>query len=118
MAMAKPRGDRPVGLPITVGRENVEESVAIINTLRASRNLAPITADHLQLEPFVTIDLRFNKLVPFASRQVELFVEGYNVLNRINYAGGGNRSIISPAFLIRNAARDPRQIQLGARVSF
>jgi hypothetical protein len=51
-------------------------------------------------------------------RQVELFVESYNLTNRVNYAGGGNTSIISPAFLIRNAARDPRQVQLGARVSF
>ncbi|MCA1586103.1 MAG: TonB-dependent receptor [Acidobacteria bacterium] len=113
------QGDRPVGLPITVGRENVDESLALINTLRASRNLAPITAAHLQLEPFITADLRFNKLIRLAaSRQIELFVEGYNVLNRVNYAGGGNGSIISPAFLVRNAARNARQIQLGARVSF
>jgi hypothetical protein len=83
--------------------------VSIINTLR----------EHLKLEPFVAVDLRFNKMIPFGpTRQIELFVEGYNVLNRVNYAGGGNGSIVSPAFLIRNAARDPRQIQLGARVSF
>lgn len=113
------QNDRPVGLPSTLGREQVEESVSIVNALRATRNLAPITADHLELEPFISIDLRFNKLIPLAaSRQIELFVEGYNVMNRVNYAGGGNSSIISPAFLVRNAARDPRQIQLGARVSF
>ena len=47
-----------------------------------------------------------------------MFLEGYNVLNRVNYAGGGNGSIISPALLVRNAARDPRQVQLGARFTF
>ena len=31
---------------------------------------------------------------------------GYNVLNRVNYAGGGNGSIISSSLLIRNSARD------------
>lgn len=113
------QNDRPVGLAITVGREKVDESVSIINALRATRSLAPITAEHLKLEPFISVDLRFNKLVPVSpTRQIELFVEGYNVLNRVNYAGGGNGSIVSPALLVRNAARDPRQIQLGARFSF
>ena len=113
------QNDRPAGLPITLGREKVDESVSIINALRATRGLAPITAEHLKLDPFIAVDLRFNKMIPFGpTRQIELFLEGYNVLNRVNYAGGGNGSIVSPAFLIRNAARDPRQIQLGARVSF
>jgi hypothetical protein len=113
------QNDRPAGLPSTVGREKIDESLRIINELRATRNLAPITAEHLTLEPFVSVDLRFTKLLPLTgTRQIELFVESYNVLNRVNFAGGGNGSIISPAFLIRNAARDPRQIQLGARVAF
>jgi outer membrane receptor protein involved in Fe transport len=112
------QNDRPLGLPSTVGREKVSQSLQIINELRASRNLAPITEDHLKLEPFITVDLRLNKRVGVASSQLELFLESYNLLNRVNYAGGGNGSIISPAFLIRNAARDARQIQLGARISF
>lgn len=113
------QNDRPAGLPITVGREKVEESLQIINTLRATRNLVPITAGHLKLNPFVALDLRLTKEFSMGSdRRVELFLEGYNVLNRVNYAGGGNGSIISPALLVRNAARDPRQVQLGARVAF
>ena len=47
-----------------------------------------------------------------------MFLETYNTLNRVNYAGGGNGSIVSSALLIRNAARDPRQVQLGARFTF
>ena len=57
------QNDRPEGLPATVGREDIEESLRIINELRASRNLAPITEDHLKLEPFFTVDLRLNKRV-------------------------------------------------------
>jgi hypothetical protein len=113
------QNDRPVGLPITVGREKVQESLQIINTLRASRNLAPITEEHLRLNPFISLDLRATKQFSLGpGRQIEMFLEGYNVLNRVNYAGGGNGSIISPALLIRNSARDPRQVQLGARFTF
>lgn len=113
------QNDRPEGLPITVGREQVGESLRIINELRATRNLAPISAELLKLNPFVALDLRATKQFSMGTgRQIEMFLEGYNVLNRVNYAGGGNGSIISPALLIRNAARDPRQVQLGARLTF
>lgn len=112
------QNDRPAGLGITVGRENVAESLRIINELRATRNLAPISEDLLKLEPFISLDLRLTKDfgLPRGSR-LELFLESYNTLNRVNYSGF-NGSIVSPALLIRNAARDPRQIQLGARVAF
>jgi hypothetical protein len=112
------QNDRPLGLPATVGREDVEESLRIINELRTARNLALVTEDQLKLEPFVVVDLRLTKAVPINRSKLELFAEAYNLFNRVNYAGGGNNSIISPAFLIRNAARDARQLQLGARVSF
>jgi len=113
------QNDRPDGLPITVGREKVAESLTIINNLRATRNLAPISADLLKLNPFISLDLRLTKDFSLGNgKRIEGFLEGYNVLNRVNFAGGGNGSIISPALLIRNAARDPRQIQLGARVTF
>jgi hypothetical protein len=113
------QNDRPEGLPITVGREKVQESLAIINALRATRNLAPISAEQLKLNPFISLDLRLTKEFAITpGTHVEAFLESYNTLNRVNYAGGGNGSIISPALLIRNAARDPRQLQLGARVSF
>lgn len=112
------QNDRPAGLPITVGRENVAESLRIINELRATRNLAPISEDLLKLEPFVSLDLRLTKDVGLArGSRMELFLETYNTLNRVNYSGF-NGSIVSSALLIRNAARDPRQVQLGARIVF
>ncbi len=112
------QNDRPAGLPITVGREDVAESLRIINELRATRNLAPISEDLLKLEKFISLDLRLTKDVGIGrGSRVELFLESYNTLNRVNYSGF-NGSIVSSALLIRNAARDPRQIQLGARVTF
>lgn len=113
------QNDRPAGLPITVGRENVAESLRIINEFRATRNLAPISEDFLKLNPFISLDLRLTKDLSITSgSQLQLFLEGYNVLNRVNYAGGGNGSLSSSALLIRNAARDARQVQIGARVTF
>ena len=112
------QNDRPVGLPITVGREEVAESLRIINELTAKRHLAPITADLLKLDPFISLDLRLTKDFSLSrGNRIEMFLEAYNTLNRVNYAGG-NGSIISSAFLIRNAARDPRPGQLGARFTF
>ena len=112
------QNDRPVGLPITVGREGVAESLRIINALRATRNLAPISEDLLKLNPFISLDLRLTKDVPLPrGTRMELFLETYNTLNRVNYAGA-NGSIVSSALLIRNSARDPRQVQLGARITF
>ena len=83
---------------------------------RATWRRSPRTTS--KLEPFVTVDLRLNKRVQIGRTQMEFFAESYNLFNRVNYAGGGNSSIISPAFLVRNAARDPRQVQFGARFSF
>lgn len=112
------QNDRPLGLPITVGREDVDESLRIINELRATRNLAPISKDLLKLDPFVSLDLRLTKDFALArGTHVEGFLESYNTLNRVNYSGF-NGSIVSSSLLIRSAARDPRQVQLGARITF
>lgn len=112
------QNDRPAGLPITVGRENVAESLRIINELRATRGLAPVSEDLLKLEPFISLDLRLTKDIGIGrGSRMEFFLESYNTLNRVNYSGY-NGSIVSSALLIRNAARDPRQVQLGARVTF
>ena len=113
------QNDRPAGLPITVGRDKVQESLKIINELRATRGLEPIPAEYLKLDPFISLDLRLTKALSFRDgRRVEVFLEGYNVLNRVNYAGGGATAIVSRALLVRNAARDPRQAQLGVRFTF
>ena len=75
--------------------------------------------DLLKLDPFISLDLRLTKDFSVTrGARVEMFLETYNTLNRVNYAGGGNGSIIASSLLIRNAARDPRQVQLGARFTF
>lgn len=114
------QGDRPVGLPITVGRADAEPSVAIINALRASRNLSGIERTLLDLDPFVTVDLRVTKEVALgAQRRLDLFVEGFNLTNHVNFEPYTvNPNIISRDFLIRRSARDARQIQWGVRYVF
>jgi hypothetical protein len=109
-----------VGLPTRVGREKVEESLQIINDLRASRGLPPIDAKLLELDPFVSIDTRLTKDVNLgANRRLQLFFELYNLTNHVNYQPFTiNTNIISTSFLIRNSARDGRQAQWGVRYLF
>jgi hypothetical protein len=112
--------DRPPGLPTTVGREKVEDSLKLINALRASRNLPPVDRELLKLDPFVTVDVRGTKVIPLPRAQrLELFLEAYNLTNHLNFEPFTvNGSMISGAFLIRRSARDARQIQWGARYVF
>jgi hypothetical protein len=112
------QNDRPQGLGITVGRENVERDLEIINALRATRNLAPISADLLKLDSWFNVDMRVTKVLNLgAGRRLELFGEAFNATNQVTLTGGNN-SIVSPAFAIRTGARAARQIQLGARYAF
>jgi Carboxypeptidase regulatory-like domain/TonB dependent receptor-like, beta-barrel len=118
-------GDLPPGVPITVGRERVQESLQAINALRASRNLSPTSDSLLKLDPYRSVDLRLTKAVHMGStRRVEIFVEGFNVTNHVNFRPplgnppNAGASIIAPAFLVRTAARDARQVQWGLRYVF
>ena len=120
-----PIGDLPDGIPITVGRERVDESLAAINAFRASRGLAPIDRSLLDLDPYRALDLRLAKSFSIGrGRRLELLIEGFNVTNRVNLrppAGnppGAGVPIIAATFMVRTAARDARQIQWGVRYVF
>ncbi len=112
--------DRPAGLPTRVGRERNQESLAIINELRAARSLPPITESLLDLDPFLSVDLRVMKVLPLkADSRIELFLEAYNVTNHVNFQPFTvNPNIIARDFLLRNSARDARQLQWGGRYAF
>jgi hypothetical protein len=118
-------GDLPDGIPITVGRERVDESLAAINTFRAARGLASIDQSLLALDPYRTLDVRLTKSLPIGrDRRLELLIEGFNVTNHLNLRPlignppGAGTPINAPAFMVRTAARDARQIQWGLRFAF
>jgi hypothetical protein len=118
-------GDRPEGLPITVGRGDEENALRLINTLRATvsttaRPLAPIAPELLRLDPYRTVDLRLTKLLRLGGRRgLDMTVEAFNVTNYVNYNPVTvNRNINSAAFLQRRSARSARQIQWGLRYLF
>ena len=120
---ASPNGDLPEGVPITVGRERVVESIVAINQFRRSlgRPLKTIGASALRLDPYRTLDLRIARSWPLGGGQrIEALIEGFNVTNRVNLRPptGPGANMNSPAFLDRTAARDARQIQWGVRYSF
>ena len=52
-----------------------------------------------------------------AARRLELFLEMFNVPNFVDLTGGNNNMNVT-AFLVRTGARDPRQLQWGARYTF
>jgi hypothetical protein len=119
-------GDLPPGIPMTVGRERVEESLAAINAFRASLRLAPIDRRLLALDPHRALDMRIAKSLRLRRGQrLELLVEAFNITNHVNFrppiASGdpsAGVSINAASFLVRTSARDARQIQWGARYSF
>src|SRR3954468_4952658 len=111
-------GDRPAGLPQTVGRGDVPSQLSEINTFRASRGLPAVDPVLLKIDPVVDLDVRLTKVIPLRSgRRMEVFLEGYNLTNHTTkYGGTGNMS--SSTFLIRTSALDARQTQWGARFVF
>jgi hypothetical protein len=120
---SQPNGDRPDGVPITVGRERIRESFDAINAFRRSlpQPLGPIDRTLLTLDPYRTLDLRLTKSWRLGrDRRIEALIEGFNVTNRVNLRPptGGGANMNTTAFLVRTAARDARQIQWGLRYSF
>jgi len=118
-------GDRPEGVPTTVGRERVDESLAAINAFRAGRGIAPIDRSLLALDPYRTLDARLTKSLRMGGiRRLDLLIEGFNLTNDVNFSPpfgnppGAGVPMISPAFLVRTAARDARQVQWGVRFAF
>jgi hypothetical protein len=115
-----PTGDRPDGLPITVGRENVEDTLRIINAFRSGVSLPAVRADLLRLDPYRSLDVHVTKVVRLRSQHsLELTLEAFNVTNHVNYNSASvTRNMNSAAFLERRNARDARQVQWGLRYSF
>ena len=112
-------GDRPVGLPVTVGRGDVQKQLEIINTYRATLNLPPFSSGRLAVKrPAKTIDLRLTKNVDLGKgRRVELFAEAFNVPNFVNVTGGAS-NIRLDTFNVPTGAQDARQVQWGLRYAF
>jgi hypothetical protein len=72
---------------------------------------------------FASLDLRLGQRIDLGgSRKAELLLEAFNLLNRPNYqlpnSTFGAGALPRPGFGEPTAAADPRQIQLGLRVSF
>ena len=113
------QSDRPVGLPITVGMGDVASQLAVINAFRAGRNLPPIDAVLLNMDPYISTDLRLTRQVRVGgTRRVDLFIEGYNLTNHVNLNPNVTANMVSTSFLSRTTASDPRQIQWGLRFAF
>jgi hypothetical protein len=64
------------------------------------------------------LDLRLTRSIQLeGARRLELFLEMFNVPNFVDLTGGNN-TMNAASFLVRTAARDPRQLQWGARYAF
>ena len=111
--------DRPSGLPKDAGGQNNQANLDIINAYRTSLKLPAVTMAQLtQSDGDKLLDLRLTRGFRLGERnRLDLFMEGYNVLNHANY-GPPNGTLSSPAFLIRTIAGDPRQLQWGVRFLF
>lgn len=111
-------GDRPRGVPPTIGRGDVTEQLALINAFRQSVALQPIDASRLELFRYFTLDMRATKAFPFADHhRIEVFLESFNLTNYVNLSGY-NANMNTNSFLIPSSARSARQVQWGLRYSF
>lgn len=111
--------DRPAGLQKNAGGTKSDTNLAIINTFRQSRSLAPITMDQLtRTSADRVVDLRATKQFVVRDRtRFEVFLEAYNLLNGVNFENPSG-VITSGSFTAYTTARDARQIQWGARIQF
>jgi hypothetical protein len=111
--------DRPARLVKNAGGTESEANLAIINAFRQVRNLAPITMEQLtRTSSDRVVDLRATKLFRFGARnRLDVFLEAYNLFNTVNYENPSG-VITSGSFTVYTTARDPRQIQWGARFQF
>ena len=117
-----PTGDRPAGLPISVGRGDTGAALRLIDAFRAGLTptpLPPVDPALLDLDPYRTLDLRFSKSFRAGRRaRIDVLIEGFNVTNHVNIVPTAvTRSMNSAVFLERRVARDARQLQFGVRVS-
>jgi Carboxypeptidase regulatory-like domain/TonB dependent receptor len=111
-------GDRPAGLPPTIGRGDVTQQLALINVFRGSIGLPAIDAARLDLFMYFTLDMRVTKAFRVGGRQrIEAFLEGFNVTNHVNLSAY-NSNMNTNSFLIASSARPARQVQWGMRYSF
>jgi carboxypeptidase family protein len=111
-------GDRPRGLPPTIGRGDVDQQLALVNAFRQSIGLQAIDRARLDLFPYFTLDMRATKAFPFADHhRMEVFLETFNLTNHVNLSGY-NANMNTNSFLIPSSARAARQIQWGLRYSF
>ncbi len=112
-------GDRPTGLVKNAGGWASDANLAIINAFRTAHGKPTIAMDQLtQSSGDRLVDVRFMKSLRLPrTTGVDLFFEAYNLLNAVNYENpSGNMS--SASFAVRTVARDPRQLQWGARITF
>jgi hypothetical protein len=125
-------GDRPRGLPQTIGYGDVSGQLALINAFRASpcsyvysssvtctaKPLGPISANLMKPQPNVGLDLRLTRPIRITeSMHADLFFESYNTTNFVTKFGGAT-TMTSASFLIHTSALPARQLQWGARFTF
>src|SRR4030095_7939172 len=97
---------------------DVSTQLALMNAYRATLGLAPATLDMLTLNSTKGVDVRLNKMVNRgAGRRLQLYLEGFNVLNSVNW-NNGSGNIRSATFLVATPGGTARQIQWGGRFSF
>jgi hypothetical protein len=111
--------DRPAGLVKHAGGSESQANLDIINAFRAARGRAPITMDQLtQSSGERILDVRATKQFSVGQRaRLGVFLEAYNLLNTVNYENPSG-VITSGSFAVRTVAKEPRQIQWGARIQF
>ncbi len=109
-------GDRPPGVTRNQGCRDLD--FGAVNAYRQSIGLSAVNEGAFECPNYFNVDFRLSKRFSIGGpRDLELFVQAFNLLNRAHFAiPVGN--VRSGAFGTSVSAGFPRQVELAARIHF
>ena len=114
-------GDNPAGVAFRSGCRALD--IDAINTFRASRGLAAVSAGDVACPTFANLDLRFSKSITFGQTgRVELIAQLFNIFDRANFAvpsaNPGATTFGTVNAILANINAPARQAEFALRIQF
>ena len=103
------------------GRMGVDEFLGLVNSFRATRNLAPIPESQIDSDKYSRVDLRVSKAFQLGAPRVEVIGQIFNLFGTVNLGGigvGRQTNALSNAFGQILGAQTRQQGEVALRVTW